>query len=121
MAKPIVFLSHSSRDHRLLGRLKELLVSYTGGAIDFFLSSDGQSIPLGRNWVHEVQQALDSSQLMFVFITPRSLQSSWLYFEAGYAYSKGIKVVPVAIYGVDLAAVPPPLSLLQGFNVSSEA
>lgn len=61
MAKPIVFLSHSSRDDKLLGRLKELLLSYTGGAIDFFLSSDGQSIPLGRNWVHEIQQASEAA------------------------------------------------------------
>src|SRR5688500_16747332 len=97
MPKPSVFLSHSSRDEQPLRALKELLLRYTGGAVDFFLSSDGESIPLGRNWVHEIQQALDSSQLMFVFISPNSLHSSWLHFEAGYAYSKRVRVVPVAI------------------------
>jgi hypothetical protein len=120
-SKPIVFLSHSSKDGSSLAKLKDLLVSYTGSSIAFFLSSDGESIPLGRNWVHEIQQALDSSKLMFAFVSPNSLHSSWLYFEAGYAYSKGIRVVPVGIAGVNLTDVPPPLSLLQGFNVKSEA
>jgi hypothetical protein len=120
MSKPIVFLSHSSRDKDSLGKLKDLLVRYTGSSVEFFLSSDGQSIPLGRNWVHEIQQALDSSKLMFAFVSPNSLHSSWLFFEAGYTYSKGIRVVPVGINGVSLEEVPPPISLLQGFNIKSE-
>jgi hypothetical protein len=121
MDKPIVFLSHASSDQKLLKRLKESLAKKTGGAVTLFLSSDGQSIPLGRNWVHEIQQALDKSSLMFVFVSPNSLRSSWVHFESGYAYSKNIKVVPVGVRGIDLVQVPAPLSLLQGFNLSSGA
>jgi len=84
------------------------------------MSSDGQSIPFGRNWIHEVERGLDRAKLMFVFLTPNSVRSSWLYFEAGHAYSKGIRVVPVAMLGTDLATVSPPLSLIQGFNINSE-
>lgn len=120
MHKPTAFFSHSSQDKSALAKLKELFVSKTGGSIDVFLSSDGQSIPFGRNWVHSVEQALDQAKLMLVFVTVDSLRSNWLYFESGYAYSKGIRVVPVSL-GVDLAAVGAPLSLLQGFNVTSEA
>ena len=121
MDKPIVFLSHASSDEQLLKRLKESLAKKTGGAVTLFLSSDGQSIPLGRNWVHEIQQALDKSLLMFVFVSPNSLRSSWVHFESGYAYSKNIRVVPGGVLGVDLLRVPAPLSLLQGFNLSSGA
>jgi TIR domain-containing protein len=121
MSKPTVFFSHSSLDQRPLARLKDLFLSKTGGSIDVFLSSDGQSIPFGRNWVHSVEQALEQAKLMLVFVTPASIRSNWLYFESGYAYSKGLRVVPVGIFGADLAAIPPPLSLLQGFNVASEA
>ena len=92
----------------------------TGGSIDVFLSSDGQSIPFGRNWVHSVEQALNDAKLMVVFVTPNSLRSNWLHFESGYAYSKNIRVVPVGI-GIDLATVGAPLNLLQGFNITSEA
>lgn len=56
---------------------------------------------------------------MFVFVTANSLSSNWIYFETGYAYSKGIDVIPVGI-GVDIGKIPPPLNLLQGFNTISE-
>ncbi len=121
MAKPTIFFSHSSHDQPQLARLKELFIEKTGGSIDVFLSSDGQSIPLGRNWVHQIEEALEHAPLMVVFVSPNSLRSSWLFFESGFAYSKKIRVVPVGFLGVDLATLPPPLSLLQGFNIISAA
>ncbi len=117
MNKPIVFFSHSSADKEVLAKLKDLFVDKTGGTIDVFLSSDGQSIPLGRNWVYRIQKALDEAKLMVIFLTPNSIRSKWVYFEAGYAYSKGIRVVPVGFLGADVSSIPPPLSLLQGFNI----
>jgi TIR domain len=119
VSKPTIFFSHSSKDKDVLARLKDMFVDKTGGTIAVFLSSDGQSIPLGRNWVHRVQESLNEAALMVVFITPNSLRSNWIYFEAGYAYSKDIKVVPVGFLGIDLSSVRPPLSLLQGFNISN--
>lgn len=121
MPKPTIFFSHSSRDQKELARLKDLFVEKTGGSIEVFLSSDGQSIPLGRNWVHKIEEALGRASLMVVFVTPNSLRSSWIFFESGFAYSKDIQVVPVGFLGVDLVSLPPPLSLLQGFNITSEA
>jgi hypothetical protein len=121
MKKPTVFFSHSSKDQAALTKLKAKYLALTGGSVDVFLSSDGQSIPLGRNWVHKVEEGLEAAELMLAFITPASIKSGWLFFEAGYAYSKGLRVVPVGFAGTDLASVPPPLSLLQGFNVTSEA
>jgi len=99
--------------------LRRLLLAKTGGSIDFFLSSDGQSIPFGRNWVHEIERALDKCKIMFIFLTPTSIHSKWIYFEAGYAYSKGIDVVPIGCFGMDLNQISPPLGLLQGFNVKN--
>lgn len=96
-------------------------MSKTGSSIDVFLSSDGQSIPLGHNWVHGIEKALDDASLMVVFVSPNSIRSNWLFFEAGYAYSKRLRVVPVGFLGVDLGSLAPPLSLLQGFNITSEA
>ncbi len=118
-AKPTVFFSHSSRDAAPLAKLKDAFLAKTGNSIDVFLSSDGQSIPLGANWVHRVEKGLDDAQLMFVFVSPASLKSHWLFFEAGYAYSRQLRVVPIGIHGADLTKIPPPLSLLQGRNLVS--
>ena len=119
MEKPIVFLSHSSSDSKVLTRLKTALEKKTHNTIDFFLSSDGESIPFGKNWVATIQQALERANLTFVFISPQSVNSGWVHFESGFVYGKGIKVIPVAMPGIDLGKVPAPLNLLQGFNIHS--
>jgi hypothetical protein len=117
--KPTVFFSHSSKDEMPLRKLKEILSAKLGNHIDIFLSSDGQSIPLGRNWVYEIQDALDRCRVVFIFLSPHALRSGWVHFEAGYTYSRDIRVIPVGALGFDLSQLSPPLSLLQGFNITS--
>jgi len=58
---------------------------------------------------------------MFVFLSPLSADSNWIHFESGFAYALDVRVIPVGCNGLDLAAMNPPLSLLQGFNLHSEA
>lgn len=118
MNKPTLFFSHSSKDRDMILTIKNKLMSATGGVLDIFMSSDGQSIPFGTNWIHKIEEGLNDARIMFVFVTENSLPSGWIYFEAGFAYNKGIKVIPVGI-GVDIGALKAPLNLLQGFNITS--
>jgi hypothetical protein len=117
--KPIVFLSHSSLDKAPLTALKTLLDERAAGGLNFFLSSDGESIRFGRNWVVSISDALAKAELMFVFLSAHSADSKWIHFEAGCASGKGIEVVPVCLPGIDLNRISPPLSLLHGFNLHS--
>ncbi len=119
MSKPTLFFSHSSKDKDVILSIKNKLDSATGGVMDIFMSSDGQSIPFGTNWIHKIEEGLQAAKIMFVFVTENSISSGWIYFEAGYAYSKGIQVIPIGI-GVDIGSLKAPLNLLQGFNISSE-
>lgn len=119
MSKPTLFFSHSSKDKELIIKLKDKLMQYTGSVLNIFMSSDGQSIPAGTNWVHKIEEGLNEAKIMFVFVTKNSLSSGWIYFEAGFAYSKSIRVIPVGI-GIDIGALKAPLNLLQGFNLTSE-
>lgn len=118
MSKPTVFFSHSSKDKEQILAIRDKLDKATSGVIDIFLSSDGQSIPCGTNWVYKVEQGLRDAKLMFVFATENSIRSGWIYFEAGFAYSRGIKVVPIGL-GVSINDLKAPLNLLQGFDVES--
>jgi hypothetical protein len=117
--KPVVFFSHSSKDSEALKRLKDRFVELTADTIEVFLSSDGQSIRLGKNWLARVEEALKGAKVMFVFLTPNSMASPWVYFESGHAYAKGTDVIPIGLFGVDVGKIPPPLSTLQGFNAVS--
>ena len=119
MNKPTLFFSHSSKDKELILKLKDKLMSYTGSVLNIFISSDGQSIPFGTNWIHKIEEGLNDARIMFVFVTNNSISSGWIYFEAGFAYSKNIHVIPVGI-GIDIGALKAPLNLLQGFNLTSE-
>lgn len=118
MGKPIIFFSHSSKDKELVMAIKRKMEKATNGVLDFFVSSDGQSVPFGSNWVHKIEEKLKTAQIMFVFITENSVKSGWIYFEAGFAYSKGMMVIPIGI-GVEVESLKAPLNLLQGFNISS--
>ena len=118
MNKATIFFSHSSKDKAPIIAIKNLLSKKTGGCLDIFMSSDGQSVPFGSNWVHKVEEKLYDAKIMFVFVSVNSEKSGWTYFEAGYAYSKGIEVVPIGI-GLDIETIKAPLGLLQGFNLLS--
>jgi hypothetical protein len=120
MKKPTIFFSHSSKDEKYLSEIKNKLLKNTSSTINIFQSSDGESIPFGNNWVHKIEENLNNSKLMFVFISPNSIKSNWIYFEAGFSYSKGIKVIPIGINGIDIGQLAPPINLLQGFNITSE-
>lgn len=113
MDKPIIFFSHSSKDKDLIYSIKNKLDAATGGVIDIFMSSDGQSIPFGTNWIHKIEEGLQAARIMFVFITENSISSGWIYFETGYAYSKGIQVIPVGI-GVDIGGFKSAIEFIAG-------
>ncbi|MCY9826723.1 toll/interleukin-1 receptor domain-containing protein [Vibrio chagasii] len=120
MSKPVVFFCHSSVDKDYLSTFQNQIKNVTLNAIDIFQSSDGESVSFGNNWVHKLEENLNNATITFVFISPESLSSNWIQFEAGLSYGRGISVVPVGIKGVDVAKLQPPLSLLQGFNLSTE-
>ncbi|MTV80710.1 toll/interleukin-1 receptor domain-containing protein, partial [Streptococcus pneumoniae] len=54
MNKPTVFFSHSSLDKEIAKSLKDKLIEYTGGTVQIFVSSDGESIPFGKNWLSTI-------------------------------------------------------------------
>ncbi len=119
MQKPKIFFSHSSKDKEFISFLKKSVLNKTSDTVEIFSSSDGESIPFGNNWVSQIESNLNNAKLMFVFVSPNSLKSNWIYFESGFSYSKGVRVVPIGINGVDIGILSPPINLLQGFNITS--
>ena len=119
MLKPTIFFSHSSLDKDYISKLRLMILNATSQTVDIFQSSDGESIPFGNNWVHKIEENLNKTKIMLVFVSSKSIMSSWIYFESGFAYAKDVKVIPIGIEGIDVGKLKPPLNLLQGFNISS--
>lgn len=118
-AKPTVFLSHSSNNRRELSGLKRLLDQRAGGLIDFFLSSDDDSIAHGTIWPAEVRAALDRMSLMLIFVSSEALKSGWTYFEAGYGLHKLNSAKIYCLPGSDKGSLPSPFNILQNRNLHS--
>jgi TIR domain len=118
MSKPVVFLSHSSKDKDLILPIKDLIERKTVNAIKVFMASDGQSIRIGKNWVYEISENLKSCTLMFAFLSTNSVKSGWVYYEAGFAASNDVSVIPIGIVGTNVATIPQPLNFHQGFNLN---
>lgn len=114
--KPRVLI-FSSHDQAVTTSLKEKLVAIAGAEIDFFLSADG--IPAGSNWPAYLEQGLETANAVIVVMSYAAAASQWVFFEAGYVYSKGRPVIPIGILGLHIETQPPPISLLQGVNVAS--
>lgn len=43
--------------------------------------------------MHKIEEGLEEVKIMFIFVTPKSIDTGWICFEDGYAYSKGIEVI----------------------------
>ena len=112
-----IFFSHSSGDARVVGRIKDRLKVLIGESPQIFLSSDGESIRLGKRWLAEIEAALRDAKLMFIFCSENSVKSSWVLFESGHAIGREVDVIPVGLPGFDIARLPAPVNNLQGFTL----
>lgn len=119
MSRPKIFVSHSHHDADSVARLKDWITKELLNAVDFFVSSDSGSLPLGAEWYRSISEALETSTLAFVVASPRSISSGWLFFEAGAARFRNIPVVPLCIGGVKPTDLPSPLNQFQAAEINT--
>ena len=107
--KPVIFISHSSKDTELARLIKQQIEICVNGAEAF--ASD---IEPGENWFDKVMGKLKEAEAIVVLITPNSVSiSHWVWFELGYFWSRHDNVLddlnqiqklfyPLFIDGTDL-------------------
>ena len=81
-----IFISHAHADRDLAMKLVTLLKNALGlrGAQDVFCSSrEGAGVTPGAEIREEVVQQIKSASSLIVLVTPLSVGSPWLWFEAG--------------------------------------
>ncbi len=112
MDKPLIFISHSSKDSDYALILEEYILS-TFEDVETFVSSNPNAIPSGEDWVQKVLSQLDRSELLIIVLSNNALESNWVFFELGYTWKNlGAERIHYLLYpGVD---PPSPLSQNQG-------
>jgi hypothetical protein len=114
-----IFFSHSTADQELVIGIKRLISKNIPETNKIFVSSDGQSIRYGRNWLSEIEFALKTCDIMFAFVSNSSIASPWLHYEVGYVSARNIPVVPICISGFDISMLPFPIKMSHGFEFDS--
>ncbi|RAS21043.1 toll/interleukin-1 receptor domain-containing protein [Paraburkholderia bryophila] len=106
--KPLVFISHDSRDADLAEAFANLLVDVSGGTLKSFRSSDKKGstgIEFGTEWYNAIMSRLNEATDVVALLTQRSLDRPWILYEAGVAKGRlGTNVFGVAL-GVPLERV----------------
>ncbi len=114
--KSIIFISHIVEEKELALQLRDLVNQTFLGLIDVFISSDEESISVGRRWLESITQALNKCTVEIVICSPNSVGRPWINFEAGAGWIRDVPVVPLCHSGMRRDALPVPLNMLQAAN-----
>lgn len=120
--KPLVFISHDSRDADLAEEFSDLLSDVSGGTLKSFRSSDRKGtagIEFGAEWYQAIMTKLGDATDVVALLTQNSINRPWILYEAGVAKGKLDTVVFGLALGVPLEKVSTgPFGQFQ--NCSSE-
>jgi hypothetical protein len=104
--KPILFISHSSKDGHIANVLKEQLEAVLN--IEVWHTSEPDSIKAGSKWFLEIVQRLDKAKALFVLCSYNSRYSQWVHWEIGYFYKRGqLENETLPIYVATIAGEKP--------------
>lgn len=113
-----IFISQAAVDAELANELRDALsqcLEALDPSADVFLSTDVSAIEFGSNWFDKTIDALQTSRLCLVLLTPRSIAKPWVMFEAGGAYNllPDGNVICLCAKGITRDLVPAPLNSTQ--------
>jgi hypothetical protein len=89
--KPLVFISHDSRDGDLAEEFGNLLTDVSGGTLKNFRSSDRKGtagIEFGAEWYQSIMTKLGDATDVVALLTQNSIDRPWILYEAGVAKGK---------------------------------
>lgn len=98
--KPVIFISHSSKDEELANELKKQIEACFDHQVEAFVARF--SIEPSKDWLHEIIENLKIAQALIVLMTPFSKASYWVGFEVGYLYERIISNDPLPVYPLRL-------------------
>lgn len=115
--KPLVFISHDTRDAELAEAFSNLLKTVSAGVLKSFRSSDkkgSQGIEYGIEWYPEIIKNIQEASDVVCLLTENSIDRPWILFEAGMAKGKlDTKILGIAL-GVQLnKAISGPFAVFQ--------
>lgn len=103
--RPLIFISHDSRDAKIAQAFCELVEKASLGILQTFCSSDrtgGRGIEYGTLWFTKILERLSSASEVVCLLTPRSMNRPWILYEAGVAVGKRDTPVRGVVLGLSI-------------------
>ena len=117
---PLLYIIHAAADRdlaiHLRSRIKDAIPD-----LRVFVASNAGDIPTGEDWLVSIQQNLTPATAFLLLLTPRSVERHWIWYEAGVAWARDIKPLPVTAGRLDRASVPYPLGAAQILDLEQPA
>ena len=107
MRKPLVFISHDSRDAKIAAAFAEFLQGITTNRMRSFRSSDsgGDGISSGDEVYPTIVGKIREASQVVCLLTASSYQRPWIYYEAGFAKGALDKTVHALALGIPIVTV----------------
>src|SRR5690349_13398968 len=91
-----VFISHFTAEKKIAASFQNFFRD-AFPSVDVFRSSDAESIPTGEGQYRTIIDALTSSEVMIVLLSPDSVRRPWVPFETGFGLGRGAKVITLLL------------------------
>lgn len=113
-----VFISHSSKDRKLVGEIVHLLslIGVQDKSI-FCTSLEGYGIPLGEDWVQTLKSEVSGKVIVLFVISENYYKSIVSLCEMGAAWALSKKHIPILIPPLDYKDMEGVIPLTQGFKI----
>lgn len=119
--KPTLFISHATSDAEFANAVKQEIEKVFANGVNVFCTSSPGAIPVGNDWLSNIESKLSVTQAVIAIVTPVSIERPWLWFEIGATWSKGrtgdCHIYPLCAPEVELSALPAPLDRLQALSL----
>jgi hypothetical protein len=115
----LIFISHIAEETEVATALQKLIKDNFPQPLNIFVSSDGESIKMGRDWPKIVLTKLRECTVQIVICSPKSVTREWINLETGAALVReNIPIIPVCHSGTIPSKLPIPLLLRQGVKLT---
>lgn len=119
--KPTLFISHATSDGEFAEAVRQEIDKVFANGINVFSTSSPGAIPVGNDWLSDIENRLNSAQAIIAIVTPVSIERPWLWFEIGATWLNGRKgdcrIYPLCAQEINLSELPEPLSRLQALSL----
>jgi hypothetical protein len=114
-----IFMSFIHEEEQVASNVKSFIPLILGQTVNTFMSSDKNAIYAGEDWMTRIFEELRTTKVLVSMLSLVSVQRPWINFEAGAAWMRDAKVIPVCIGGLTINQLPKPYSSLQAVEINS--